>query len=236
MTTRTTTRTTTTTTRTRTRTRRRTRSNNNDDNEDAARSMSCPQVQMKSPSLFPSPDPYRHRRCAKLYNNLRLPPKASGNATGPGPAPGFMRLTPDSRAPAKADPWKVCVGCNPCPCSGSQARQGSMSWLWLLCWWLLLVWCYWRFGGSLNLPCVRRGPGLRASRQHPSSEGGWQPGCTWRTPKSGEPSCTLSLRKREKQASTLATFVVTRGRCEPISSSGPSYCLLSLNPSQWSRV
>ena len=69
MTTRTTTRTTTTTTRTRTRTRRRTRSNNNnDDNEDAARSMSCPQVQMKSPSLFPSPDPYRHRRCAKLYN------------------------------------------------------------------------------------------------------------------------------------------------------------------------
>ena len=73
MTTRTTTRTTTTTTRTRTRTRtrRRTRSNNNnDDNEDAARSMSCPQVQMKSPSLFPSPDPYRHRRCAKLYNNV----------------------------------------------------------------------------------------------------------------------------------------------------------------------
>ena len=71
MTTRTTTRTTTTTTRTRTRTRtrRRTRSNNNnDDNEDAARSMSCPQVQMTSPSLFPSPDPYRHRRCAKLYN------------------------------------------------------------------------------------------------------------------------------------------------------------------------
>ena len=83
MTTTTTTRTTTTTTRT----RRRTRSNNNnddddnddnndnddddnddDDNEDAARSMSCPQVQMKSPSLFPSPDPYRHHRCAKLYN------------------------------------------------------------------------------------------------------------------------------------------------------------------------
>ena len=29
-----------------------------------------------------------------------------------------MRLTPDSRAPAKADPWKVCVGCNPCPSSG----------------------------------------------------------------------------------------------------------------------
>ena len=23
---------------------------------------------MTSPSLFPSPDPYRHRRCAKLYN------------------------------------------------------------------------------------------------------------------------------------------------------------------------
>ena len=85
MTTTTTTRTTTTTTRTRTRTRtrRRTRSNNNnddnndnddddnddDDNEDAARSMSCPQVQMKSPSLFPSPDPYKHRRCAKLYNS-----------------------------------------------------------------------------------------------------------------------------------------------------------------------
>ena len=44
------------------------------------------------------------------------------------------------------------------------------------------------------------------------------------------------MRKREKQASTLATFVVTRGRCEPISSLGPSYCLLSLNPSQWSVV
>ena len=70
-TTRTTTTTTTTRTRTRTRTRRRTGSNNNNDdnndnddddnddadNEDAARSMSCPQVQMKSPSLFPSPDP-----------------------------------------------------------------------------------------------------------------------------------------------------------------------------------
>ena len=100
MTTRTTTRTTTTTTTTRTRTRRRTRSNNNnddnnndnddddndaDDNEDAARSMSCPQVQMKSPSLFPSPDPYRHRRCAKLYNtyvcgpNLLLVPKQLNN-------------------------------------------------------------------------------------------------------------------------------------------------------------
>ena len=25
-------------------------------------------------------------------------------AAAPGPAPGFMRLTPDSRAPAKADP------------------------------------------------------------------------------------------------------------------------------------
>ena len=40
---------------------------------------------------------------AAVYN-LRLPPKASGNATGAGPAPGFMRLTPDSRALAKADP------------------------------------------------------------------------------------------------------------------------------------
>ena len=107
MTTMTTTRTTTTatTTRTRTRTRtrrrRRTRSNNNnddnndnddddnddDDNEDAARSMSCPQVQMKSPSLFPSPDPYRHRRCAKLYNMGRNTPPF------------------DSRLPARA---KVC--------------------------------------------------------------------------------------------------------------------------------
>ena len=28
---------------------------------------------------------------ASVYN-LRLPPKASGNATGPGPAPGFKRL------------------------------------------------------------------------------------------------------------------------------------------------
>ena len=25
-------------------------------------------------------------------------------AAAPGPAPGFMRLTPDSRAPARADP------------------------------------------------------------------------------------------------------------------------------------
>ena len=40
---------------------------------------------------------------AAVYN-LRLPPKASGKDTGAGPAPGFMRLTPDSRAPAKADP------------------------------------------------------------------------------------------------------------------------------------
>ena len=107
MTTRTTTRTTTTTTRTRTRTRtrRRTRSNNNnDDNEDAARSMSCPQVQMKSPSLFPSPDPYRHRRCAKLYNNLRLPPKASGEDTGTGPAPGFKGCRP-CRRPRKNGQW-----------------------------------------------------------------------------------------------------------------------------------
>ena len=87
---------------------------------------------------------------ASVYN-LRLPPKASGEDTGAGPAPGFMRLTPDSRAPAKADPWKVCVGWN--PCSGSQSRQGSMSWLWLLCWWLLLVWCYWRFGGCLCCCC-----------------------------------------------------------------------------------
>ena len=42
-------------------------------------------------------------RGAAVYN-LRLPPKASGKDTGAGPAPGFMRLTPDSRAPAKADP------------------------------------------------------------------------------------------------------------------------------------
>ena len=42
-------------------------------------------------------------------------PPAMPRAAAPGPAPGFMRLTPDSRAPAKADP---CVGCNPCPCSG----------------------------------------------------------------------------------------------------------------------
>ena len=40
---------------------------------------------------------------AAVYN-LQLPPKASGEDTGAGPAPGFMRLTPDSRAPAKADP------------------------------------------------------------------------------------------------------------------------------------
>ena len=28
---------------------------------------------MTSPSLFPSPDPYRRRRCAKLYNNICIP-------------------------------------------------------------------------------------------------------------------------------------------------------------------
>ena len=39
--------------------------NDNDDNDDNDDSYL---VQMKSPSLFPSPDPYRHRRCAKLYN------------------------------------------------------------------------------------------------------------------------------------------------------------------------
>ena len=31
-------------------------------------------------------------------------PPAMPRAAAPGPAPGFMRLTPDSRAPAKADP------------------------------------------------------------------------------------------------------------------------------------
>jgi len=36
--------------------------NDNDDNDDSYL------VQMKSRALFPSPDPYRHRRCAKLYN------------------------------------------------------------------------------------------------------------------------------------------------------------------------
>jgi hypothetical protein len=40
--------------------------NDKDDNKDASRSMSCPQIQIKSPFLFPSPD--RHRRYAKLYN------------------------------------------------------------------------------------------------------------------------------------------------------------------------
>ena len=39
--------------------------NENDDNDENDDSYL---VQMKSPSLFPSPDPYRHRRCAKLYN------------------------------------------------------------------------------------------------------------------------------------------------------------------------
>ena len=47
---------------------------------------------------------------------LRLVEQGQGGL--PGVCPGFMRLTPDSRAPAEADPWKVCVGCNPCPCSG----------------------------------------------------------------------------------------------------------------------
>ena len=202
---------------------------------------------------------------ASVYN-LRLPPKASGEDTGAGPAPGFMRLTPDSRAPAKADP-SAWAGFEFDP-GGSQLGRGcaylGLGWrhlggftkllLWLLLvlvllflflflllllrWSSLFFWCGVTdaLGVVLASPCVRRGPGLRASRQHPSSEGGWQPGCTWRTPKSGEPSCTLSLRKREKQASTLATFVVTRGRCERISSSGPRYCLSSLNPSQWSSI
>ena len=57
---------------------------------------------------------------AAVYN-LRLPPKASGEDTGAGPAPGFMRLTPDSRAPAKADP---------------SARAGVVVVVWW--WWLLL--------------------------------------------------------------------------------------------------
>ena len=45
-------------------------------------------------------------RGGQPYITFGYQPKASGNATGtaPGPAPGFMRLTPDSRAPAKADP------------------------------------------------------------------------------------------------------------------------------------
>ena len=40
--------------------------NDNDDNDDSYL------VQMKSPSLFPPPDPYRHRRCAKLYNSIYM--------------------------------------------------------------------------------------------------------------------------------------------------------------------
>ena len=40
-------------------------------------------------------------------NNLRLPPKASGNATGPGPAPGFKRL----RATAGQGPNYVGPSC-----------------------------------------------------------------------------------------------------------------------------
>ena len=172
---------------------------------------------------------------AAVYN-LRLPPKASGEDTGPGPAPGLwgLRLTAGRRPKQTRGRYAlgvihvhvlgrnrgrvVCRGCGGC--------VGGCCWCGVTD----------ALGVVLTSPCVRRGPGLRASRQHPSSEGGWQPGCTWRTPKSGEPSCTLSLRKREKQASTLATFVVTRGRCEPISSSGPSYCLLRLNPSQWSSI
>ena len=40
----------------------------NNDNDDNDGNDDSYLVQMKSPSLFPSPDPYRHRRCAKLYN------------------------------------------------------------------------------------------------------------------------------------------------------------------------
>ena len=48
--------------------------NDNDDNDDSYL------VQMKSPSLFPSPDPYRHRRCAKLYNSIYMVNRHQPNA------------------------------------------------------------------------------------------------------------------------------------------------------------
>ena len=48
-------------------------------------------------------------------------------AAAPGPAPGFMRLTPDSRAPAKADP---------------SARAGVVLLLLLLLWLSLSPWFF----------------------------------------------------------------------------------------------
>ena len=40
------------------------------------------------------------RQGRRAYITFGYQPKASGKDTGPWPAPGFMRLTPDSRAPA----------------------------------------------------------------------------------------------------------------------------------------
>ena len=41
------------------------------------------------------------RQGRRAYITFGYQPKASGKDTGPWPAPGFMRLMPDSRAPAK---------------------------------------------------------------------------------------------------------------------------------------
>ena len=41
------------------------------------------------------------RQGRRAYITFGYQPKASGKDTGPWPAPGFKRLTPDSRAPAK---------------------------------------------------------------------------------------------------------------------------------------
>ena len=65
--------------------------------------MSGSQIQMTSPSLFPSPDPYRRRRCAKLYNNLIITYHKLIRAPAPRPCPcrrpsvvteGYIRLPP----------------------------------------------------------------------------------------------------------------------------------------------
>ena len=83
-----------------------------------------------------------------------------GKDTARGPLAGFMRLTPDSRAPAKADPSARAgvvvvvvvvvlllsltdvgpIWAQVCPCLGPRLLVLLLLWLWL--WWLLLLLLY----------------------------------------------------------------------------------------------
>ena len=58
------------------------------------------------PLSFPPPIPtgIAGVRSSTITFGYHRRPPAMPRAAAPGPAPGFMRLTPDSRAPAKADP------------------------------------------------------------------------------------------------------------------------------------